>query len=76
MCVLLRDGRDRKESCFPVELWCVDTLPASPGSELLTISRLLIYLLIVFLLLLVLGVTHIHSPGPWLFAWHMHDWVS
>lgn len=29
-----------------------------------------------FLLFLVLGVKHIHSLGPWLFAWHMHDWVS
>lgn len=43
-CVVV--GVTGEESCFPVERWCVDTLSASPGSELLTISRLLIDLFI------------------------------
>lgn len=58
------------------KLWYFESLPLSLGSVLLTVSRLLIDLFIFFLLFLVLGVKHIHSPGPWLFAWRMHDWVS
>lgn len=68
----------RKETFFfsKEKLWYFESLPLSLGSVLLTVSRLLIDLFIFFLLFLVLGVKHIHSPGPWLFAWRMHDWVS
>lgn len=66
----------RQEMFFQMKalvFWKSSTLTGFCAAHSLTASDSFIYF---FLLFLVLGVKHIHSPGPWLFAWHMHDWVS